>query len=318
MVDTHNPTAGLPRVSVIIVNYETSAMVKRCAASLRGQPVTHEVIVVDNPSPANDADNLEGLGVRVIRNRENIGYGRACNAGAVAARGGLICVLNPDTALPEGALGAWASLMETELAAGRRIGLLAPRLLNDNGAAQRSAYQFVNPLNYWLYHSIAAGALKALRKSFRLPSPESRRGVRSAGWVMGAALMIQRDAWDAVRGFGENYFLYAEDTDLCWRLREAGWDVCYTGDVSIIHTQGDPPPERRALSIARLFDGINTFISQHYGAPRRAAVRACVITDMILRIALYSMMRLRRPGDKLLESRLEGAKRVLRNYRRRQ
>jgi len=301
-------------VSVVIVNYETSEMVKRCVESLRRQTIDHEVIVVNNPSPAGDAANLDGLGVRVIRNATNVGYGMGCNTGAAEARGELICVINPDTALPDGALGSWVGILEKEQAEGRRIGLLAPRLLNDNGSVQRSTYQFVNPFNYWLYHSIAAGALKTLRKTFRLPSAETRTGVHRVDWVMGAALLVPREAWNDVGGFGDNYFLYAEDADLCWRLHKAGWDVCYAGDVSIVHTQGDPPPERRAQRIASLFNGINTFITQHYPAHRRIAVRACVIMDMLARIALYTPICLMRRKDKMSKSRLDGAQRVLRQY----
>lgn len=305
---------GAPLVTAVIVNYESSDMVKRCVESLEHQEVPHEVIVVDNPSPENDAERLEGLKARIIHSRENVGYGCGNNLGAAAGSGAYVCVLNPDTLLAPGILDAWVGVHERETRAGRRIGLLAPRLLNDNGSVQRSVYDFVNPLNYWMYHSIAAGALKALRKSVRISAPENQAsGVEAVDWVMGAALLVPREAWNAVGGFGENYFLYAEDTDLCRRLRDAGWEVCYAPEVSIVHTQGDPAPDKRAARIVRLFDGIRRFTKQHYSPVRRFGIDSCIVLDMLLRIAMFAPLLVLRPNDPLARSRVNGARQVLRD-----
>lgn len=328
---------GEPLVAIVIVNYETSAMVRRCVESLARQTQPHTVVIVDNPSPARDADNLTDLvtadgerspstsTVSLIRAPENLGYGRGCNLGLAGASAPYLCILNPDTALPPGALQAWLEAMreaEASSAGKPPVGLLAPRLLNDNGTPQRSTYQFQNALNYWLYHSLFAGILKTLRKRVGHPGSGPTNRERDASghschevdWVMGAAMLLPREAWERIGGFSEDYFLYAEDTDLCWRLRQAGYRVLFAPTVSINHTQGEPSPERRGQNLVRLFRGLHTFIHLNYGFWKRNGVRLAVITDMLIRIALYAPLSLLRPGHTLTRTRLQGSLEVLRMY----
>jgi GT2 family glycosyltransferase len=309
-------TVPPPEVSIIIVNYETSGMVRRCVKSLAEEPVSHEIIVVDNPSPADDARNLEGLPVRVVRNAVNLGYGLGCNAGAAVARGRLICVLNPDTVIPKGALGSWVASLDACLASNPRTGLLAPRLVNENGTVQRSTYQFVNAANYWLYHSILAGILKRLRKTFRLPDAPDGRGVRRSDWVMGAAMLLPRAAWQAVGGFSDRYFLYSEDADLCRRLWDAGWEVLFDPGVTLIHTQGEASAETRDRAVQRFFKGLSMFLHTHYGPVRRRSVEVAVILDMLLRVAVLLPIVALRPSVLIMRKRLRGYVAVLRMYLR--
>ncbi len=112
-------------VSVIIVNYETSAMVRRCVESLQAQSASHEIIVVDNPSDSRDVANLADLPVALVQNSENVGYGLGVNAGAAMSNGRVICVLNPDTVLPPGTLDQWLQMFHRE-AGHRRLGCLCP------------------------------------------------------------------------------------------------------------------------------------------------------------------------------------------------
>lgn len=306
--------ADTPIVSAIIVNYMTSAMARRCIASLAQQEVAHEVIVLDNASPDGDARNLEGMGARLIRNPDNIGYGKACNVGAAAASGRYICILNPDAMLPPGALAAWLAACERELAFGRPVGVLAPRLLNDNGTPQRSTYQFVNAFNYWLYHSAFAGLLKQVRKRVAMDAPQGGALPHAVDWVMGSAMLIPRKAWDATGGFGGNYFLYAEDTDLCWRMREAGFVTLFAPEVSIFHSQGEPSPDRRDVGVIRLFEGIQTFIRQHYSPLRQAGVSLSVIADMLLRLMMFAPLAFLWPRTELHRRRMRGYAVVLAKF----
>lgn len=279
-----------PVVSVIIVSYGSSAAIRGCVASLAAQDVPAEVIVVDNASPDNDADNLRDLPVTLVRNPDNVGYGLGNNAGAREARGEFVCVLNPDIVLPPGALDAWVAAARHETAAGAPLGCIAPLLVTRNGSPQKSAYGFVNPLNYWAHHSIAAGALKALRKrvALRGGSDATGRATRRVGWVMGAAMLFPRAAWDAISGFAPEYFLYAEDTDICWRLRHAGFAVLFAPSVRVVHALGEGAEQRRDVAVVRLFTGILTFLRLHYTPARAGAVRACVVADMAIRLALFA------------------------------
>jgi N-acetylglucosaminyl-diphospho-decaprenol L-rhamnosyltransferase len=315
-------------VSVVIVNYETSEYVRRCVPSLRAQDEPCELLIVDNPSLAEDWRNVQLEGTRLIRNATNVGYGLACNTGAAAAspESGFICILNPDTIVPAGALAQWVNRHNELLPAG---GLLAPCLLNENGRVQRSAYKFPGLITYWVNHSIFAGVLKEWRKG-KKPTKETRNDVSAASggerdghpegnwqavdWVMGAAMLVDRQTWQQLGGFSDRYFLYAEDMDLCYRLRQHGKRVIYDPTVCIVHTQGEPPPELRHIGLVRLFAGLKIFLSVHYGRAQLAAVSSSVILDMLVRIILFSAVRIFRPRDLLLRNRLRGAIVVLKLF----
>jgi GT2 family glycosyltransferase len=302
-----------PVVSVISVSYGSSAAVRGCVASLAAQDVPAEVIVVDNASPGNDADNLRDLPVTLLRNPDNVGYGLGNNVGARGARGEFVCVLNPDIVLPPGALDAWVAAARREMAAGAPLGCIAPLLVTRNGSPQKSAYGFVNPVNYWAHHSIAAGALKALRKgaAVRGPARAADHATRRVGWVMGAAMLFPRAAWDAVGGFSPEYFLYAEDTDICRRLWSAGFAVLFAPSVRVVHALGEGAAQRRDVAVVRLFTGILTFLRLHYSPARAGAVRACVVADMILRLALFAP-HAALTGNARSAERVKGYREVLR------
>lgn len=330
-------------VTVVIVNYETSAYVKRCVESLRRQNQAWEAVVVDNPSAEKDYRNLSSEPpVRVVRSPENVGYGLGCNLGASQAspQSEFICILNPDTAVPDGELARWVAAYRRHCPRG---GILGPALHNENGAVQRSSYDFYNPLNYWVTHSLLAGFLINLKKGswtggkgrgFKearqvdgamLKNHTDARGHaggqptgnrhQRVGWLMGAALLIDRQTWQRLLGFSDKYFLYSEDTDLCWRCKALGLPVVYDPDIHIFHSQGDPAAgAAREMGIVRLFDGTKRFVDLNYSGAKQAGMYFVVCLDMIIRLAIMLPMRLMKKDDLLLESRIRGYTRVLQQW----
>lgn len=289
IADNHSNDTTVPEVSIIIVNYETSYYVNRLVDSLEQQDVAAEIIVVDNYSEREDWRNIFSSNVLLIKNDTNVGYGRACNIGVRRARAELICILNPDTVLPKGSLALWLKSYRQLQQVGSKVGLVAPLLVNENGTEQRSTYRFPGPLSYWLYHSLVGGVLKNLRKTYRIPSISCRhRAPRSVPWVMGSAMLIPRKAWETVGGFSDEYFLYAEDMDLCYRLRLAGFDVIQDPRIKIIHTQGNPSAEKRVEAIQRFFAGLETFLCLNYPRWKRSSVRLSIILDLTLRTILVT------------------------------
>jgi len=306
-----------PDVSVIIVNYETSRVVRRCVESLRAQELRIQIIVVDNPGPTDDWRNLQDLGVELVRNKENVGYGLGCNAGAALARAPLICILNPDTFLPTGALRTWVEALQKLQEQGLRPGVVAPLLLNENGVPQRSCYRFPGPLTYWLYHSMFAGLVKKLRKQHGVAGKASRvQGPRRVDWVMGSAMLIPREAWDGVGGFSADYFLYAEDTDLCFRLRKKGYEIICEPRVAIYHSQGDPAPENRGLAIERFFAGLDTFLRLNYPRRKQIMTRISIVSELSLRLGVLGLATLLRGQSALSTARIGAYRRVLRRMLR--
>ena len=102
--------------------------------------------------------------------------------------------------------------------------------------------------------------------------------------------------------------------DICWRLHAAGFSVSYAPEVVVTHTQGEPTAIERELAALRLFTGLKTFLDLHYPPLRRAGVIACVIADMITRIALFIVPAAINLGNGLYRSRVRGYMKVLRLY----
>jgi GT2 family glycosyltransferase len=128
---------------------------------------------------------------------------------------------------------------------------------------------------------------------------------------MGAALLLDLKTWNILGGFSDKYFLYSEDTDLCWRARNAGFPVIYDPSVHIWHSQGDPSASARETGIVRLFDGLKLFTDLNYTGIRKSGLYFSVITDMLLRLAIMIPLQLIRKSDPLLQSRLRGYRKVL-------
>lgn len=301
-------------ISFIVVNYQTSHLVRRLLASLQDVTIPHEIIVVDNASPNSDWQDLQNFPITLIRSDTNLGYGLGCNFGAQHAHGEFLCILNPDIIVPEGAVEKWLAMAQGLLGQHRPVGIVAPRLTYENGVEQLSAYRFPSMWSYWPAHSVFAGAVKYARKRLGFGSPAASGSLRSVDWVMGSAMLIPRQAWHCVGGFSSRYFFYAEDTDLCWRMRRAGFEVFYAPEVTLIHTQGESAPEKRAETCKRLFSGLKVFLEDNYSPAMRKRVEYCVIADMALRIFLLSPALLWRRDDPLLQARLSGYRQVLRMY----
>jgi GT2 family glycosyltransferase len=222
-----------PRVSAIVVSYESRDELGACLASLAAPGV--ETIVVDNASRDGSADLVarEHPDARLLRNRSNAGFGRGCNQGAALAGAPYLLFLNPDARLEAGALDALARVLEEDAGAG----VVGPRTLNDDGTPQVSFGPALGLLSEWRQRRLVRGV--------RARDPEVLRRVEAMtsaaaepDWVSGSCLLVRRRAFEQVGGFDEAFFLYEEDVDLCVRLRAAGWRVRFEPGAVVRHALG--------------------------------------------------------------------------------
>jgi N-acetylglucosaminyl-diphospho-decaprenol L-rhamnosyltransferase len=192
------------------------------AALLACEPVREafeRVLVVDNGSADATLDIARDLGA-VVLPRDNRGFAAGVNAGAAASRGTAFAVLNPDVAF---AAADVAHRLARHLAS-PVVGMAAPALELPGGALQDSAREVPSPLDLY-------------RRRFRRQRPDEVRSERpvAVAWVVAACLVIRREAFEAVGGFDERYFLYFEDVDFSVRLRRAGYAVVYDPTVRVLH-----------------------------------------------------------------------------------
>ncbi len=195
-----------------------------------------ELVVVDNGSRDGSVDELLAAfpDVLVIRAPGNVGYARGANLGTAVTKAPIIAVLNPDTVVEAGAAGA----MLDRLAGEPRLAACGPRLRNLDGTDYPSARTFPSVpiaighglLGLWWPTNPFTVKYRQLDADPSVP--------RLVDWVSGAALWLRRSALDEVGGWDERYFMYLEDTDLCWRLRRAGWEVAYEPTAVVVHAQG--------------------------------------------------------------------------------
>jgi N-acetylglucosaminyl-diphospho-decaprenol L-rhamnosyltransferase len=233
------------RVSVLIVSFEVRELLARCLASLGD---AGETIVVDNASSDGSAAMVRERhrSVRLIPLPENRGFSAAVNLAAREASGDAFLVLNPDAALPPGALprmiaslerrpGAWMIGFRQEDGSGRFQIAFGPGPSFALELARRIIQRGIDRGSGRL-----AGALdRLISRPIRVP------------WVSGSSVLVRRSAFERVGGFDERYFLYFEDADLCLRARSAGGEVWYDPTVTILHERGasvstNPQRARRA------------------------------------------------------------------------
>jgi GT2 family glycosyltransferase len=204
--------------SVVIVNYRGRGRVGRCLDAIASAAceTAFEVIVIDNASNDGSWDEAEGRpGVRVIRNEENVGFGRACNQAAREARGRHLVFLNFDCEPQDGWLDALVRAADDDPSAGA----VQAVILHRDGTVNTAG----NELHYlgfsWAPHADTAPT-----------GPPFEVTVGS-----GAGLLVPRARFDEVGGFWEAMFLYCEDTDLSWRLRLAGFRVLAAPGSRVLH-----------------------------------------------------------------------------------
>jgi N-acetylglucosaminyl-diphospho-decaprenol L-rhamnosyltransferase len=248
--------SAAPDVAVIVVNFNASALARRCLESAAADlgPRHWTAIVVDNASSDGGVEALGALPrTAVITNAVNAGFGAAVNQAVTRTAAPWLWVLNPDCVVHAGAFVALAATLEAH----PDCAIAAPQLLNADGSVQASARG--NPTAWTglfgrntLLTRIFPSAAVARRN---LPASDLvASGVESApvDWVMGAAMLIRREMFDAVGGFDEGYFLYWEDADLCRRLWQRGCSTRYVPRARVAHDGGasarsDSPLATRAF-----------------------------------------------------------------------
>lgn len=264
-----------PDLSVIVVNWNTRDLLARCLGAVLAEAgdLAVELVVVDN---ASSDDSLEMLRqsfpqARVIANPANAGFARANNQGARLAAGRYLLLLNSDAFPQPGALTALFALAESQ----PRAGLVGAQLRNADGTFQASHTPFPTLAREFLILS----GLGRLLLGGHFPScgPDEQRGPRPVDYVEGACMLVRPEAYQAVGGLDEGYFMYAEDVDLCHRLRRAGWQVWYHPGARLTHLGGASSRARRPEREADLYVGRVRFIRRVHGPLAAVLLKAQIL-----------------------------------------
>lgn len=265
-------------VTVAVVSWNTRELLLRCLRSLAEDVArgTAEVWVVDNGSNdgSQEAARAHAPWARVVSSQRNLGYGAAVNLVARRTSGTWLLAANADVALEPGALEKMLVL-----AANPRVGCVAPRLVLPNGDTQQSVHAFPT-LPFTLAFNLGLYRLSPrLAEAACLEGRWNPDRTRAVPWAIGACLLLRRAAFDAVHGFDERQWMYAEDLDLGWRLQRAGWLTWYEPQARVVHEAG------AATSVAFGADRTTEFMTATYALLRRRRGRLRMLSTAVLNIA---------------------------------
>jgi N-acetylglucosaminyl-diphospho-decaprenol L-rhamnosyltransferase len=249
-------------VTVAVVSWNTCDLLARCLRSLEPEQRAGraDVWVIDNASSDGSAELVANdfPWASLIASSENLGFGPAVNAvAAKARRAEWLVAANADVALEPGALAVLIAAGERDL----RAGLVAPRLVLEDGTTQHSVHAFPTPLTAALLAAGAGRLSSKLADRLCVVGRWDAARRRRVDWAHGALLLMRRAAFDEIGGFDERQWMYAEDLDVAWRMRHAGWYTRYEPGAAVLHTAsaatakawGD---ERSRRSMAATYDWI--------------------------------------------------------------
>ncbi len=226
-----------PEVSIIIVNYNTASLIRDCIASIidKVRSITYEIIVVDNDSKddvvgvVNDFDNPR---FRCICLDKNIGFGRANNEGFKVSKGEYIFCLNPDTILVNDAIGILVNFLRTHPSAG----ICGANLIGWNDepvlSFRRRLPGIIWEINELLNH-IPDKIIHGRNRRYNYTDHPIK-----VGYIMGADMMMRREVYEKTGGFSPEFFMYFEETDLCYKARNLGWEIYSVPEAIIRHLEG--------------------------------------------------------------------------------
>jgi GT2 family glycosyltransferase len=228
-----------PDVSVIVVSYNTREVTLGCLRSIfeRSRGCSYEVIVVDNASSDGSAEALREAFPQavVIASPENVGFARANNVGLAKATGSCLLLLNPDTEVFERTLADTLA----HLRAHPEVGLIGCRSFGADGVQQSTLFRYPT-LPAVLVNVLFPGRI--MRRSRILGRSryvgESLDEIRDVDVVAGCFMFLRREVYEQVGGMDEDYFMYGEEVEWCYRIHRAGWRIRYFPGASILHYGG--------------------------------------------------------------------------------
>ena len=294
-------------LSIVIVSWNTRDLLLECLASLEREVLSRrdagriatETIVVDNGSVDGTADALCARfpWAQLIRLPRNVGFAAGNNAGLQKASGRHAVLLNSDTVVLPDALERCVRYLDAH----PDVGVAGPQLLDPDGTRQNSVHNFPS-----LVTEIVPKALLEILLPRRYPSKRyEHREPIDVEAVLGACLFVRREVLERVGPMPEEYFFFLEETDWCWRIREAGWRVVHLPDARVIHVHGAASkkklPARTRIEYHR---SLYRFFRRNRGAVPAAAVRGLrVAKALFYALALAPAALLSRSGRERWRSR---------------
>lgn len=269
-------------LSVIIVNYNVKYFLEQALLSIKraGKGMSIEIIIIDNASQDGSVEYLRDNypEIKVIANQDNLGFGRANNQGLKLARGKYLLVINPDTVLGEDTLQVLMDYLEIH----PDIGAIGPKVLDKEGRFELACRRgFPTPVAAFSKITGLAAVFPRSRilAKYNLTylDPDTACEVDA---LCGAFLLVRREVYEQAGGFDEDFFLYGEDIDWCYRIKRAGWKVFYYPKTEVIHYKGESALRSTIDTRRAFFNAMRLFVKKHF--PQKIPV-----TTSLIRLGIF-------------------------------
>jgi GT2 family glycosyltransferase len=255
-------------ISIIIVNYNVKEFLQNLLHSINkaAQNISHEVIIVDNGSDDGSVELIQQKfpEVKLIINKENLGFGKANNIAMKQAEGEYFLLLNPDTLLSEDTLQEMMSFLNNHPDAG----IAGCKILNPDGTLQLACRRsFPGP---WTSFCKVMGLSNLFPNSkifakYNLTYLDENQ-TYEVDAVSGSFMMMKRGAYEKTGGFDQDFFMYGEDLDLCYRIQKEGYKVFYVHSAQIIHYKGESTKRSNIDDTKLFYDAMHLFVKKHFSA----------------------------------------------------
>jgi N-acetylglucosaminyl-diphospho-decaprenol L-rhamnosyltransferase len=284
------PVASVSRMTgtdVVVVSHNSREELRSCLAPFAAMPDV-QLIVVDNASSDGSLESVADLPIVGLRQPTNAGFAHGVNAGWRRGTSPYVLLLNPDAIVDPDSLARLAAVLDEE----PKVGAVAPRIVDETGALDHSLRRFPRVRSTFaqalFLHRLAPRASwsdELIRDECDYEQPSS------PDWVSGACVLLRRSALEQIDGLDDGFFMYAEDIDLCRRLRTADYDIRYEPEAVVTHRGGASAPRASLLPIlaasklryARKHRGRSGAALERVGLALAAGLRVVVARDPAIR-----------------------------------
>lgn len=276
------------QLSIIITNYNTRELLRQSLLSIKESThkITYEIIVVDNNSSDGSREMLNNhfRDIRLISNQCNEGFSKANNQAASVANGKYLLFLNPDTIVYNSALDKMVEYLDTN----HNIAILGPKLVNLEGTLQRSCGIYPNLfteftirtfLSRLFPHNRVFGAY--LMAGWDYSSP------RKVDWVTAACMMVRKDVFCKVQGYDENIFMFYDEVDLCYRVKQLGKNIVFFPQVTVCHIGGGSWRNFREIPIFHNCRSAYYFFQKHYTKWQSMVLKFLLLIEIVLNYSIF-------------------------------
>jgi N-acetylglucosaminyl-diphospho-decaprenol L-rhamnosyltransferase len=324
-------------LGIVIVNWNVRDLLRRCLSSIletgdwrlevgtsapnlqpptlrlhSGQASNLQIIVVDNASTDGSPEMVraEFPHVHLIVNDENRGFTAANNQGLAVAEGRYLLLLNPDTEVVGDALATMIQYMDGH----PEVGALGPQLRYADGSQQSSRRRFPTfatalvestVIQEWWHDN------RVLRRYYLADTSDD--AIQAVDWLVGACLLVRREAYEQVGGLDEGFFMYSEEMDWCKRIKDAGWLIVYLPTATVIHHEGKSSEQVVAARHIHFQSSKVRYFRKHHGAFQAEVLRWFLLTTYVyqwVREGAKWLIGYKRP---LRSERLRAYRQVLRS-----